>query len=120
MKSKCVTMQPKIEYFAFVLDHNRIHPSPAKVQAILEVRDPQNRSELQSFPGRVNYYRKFIPNMSTLVSPLKQLLSKDTPWCWSPGCKDSFQALKDTLASSSMLAHYSPKLQVQLAVDASP
>ena len=58
--------------------------------------------------------------MSTLVSPLNQLLSKDTPWCWSPECKDSFQALKDTLASSSVLAHYSPKLEVQLAVDASP
>ena len=119
-KSKCVIMQPKIEYFAFVLDRHGIHPSPAKVQAILEVRDPQNRSELQSFLGLVNYYRKFIPNMSTLVSPLNQLLSKDTPWCWSPECKGSFQALKDTLASSSVLAHYSPKLEVQLAVDASP
>ena len=76
--------------------------------------------ELQSFLGLVNYYRKFIPSMPTLVSPLNQLLSKDTPWCWSPECKDSFQALKDTFASSSVLAHYSPKLEVQLAVDASP
>ena len=100
-KSKCVIMQPKIEYFAFVPDRHGIHPSPAKVQAILDVRDPQNRSELQSFLGLVNYYRKFIPNMSTLVSPLNQLLSKDTPWCWSPECKGSFQALKGTLASSA-------------------
>ena len=82
-KSKCVIMQPKIEYFAFVLDRG-IHPSPAKVQAILGVRDPHNRSELQSFLGLVNYYRKFIPNMSTLVSPLNQFLSKDSPSCWSP------------------------------------
>ena len=119
-KSKCVIMQPKIEYFAFVLDRHGIHLSPAKVQAIFEVRDPQNRSELQSFLGLVNYYRKFISNMSTLVSPLNQLLSKDTPWCWIPGCKDPFQALKDTPASSSLLAHSSPKLEVQLAVDASP
>ena len=119
-KSKCVIMQPKIEYFAFVLDRHGIHPSPAKVQAFLDVRDPQNRSELQSFLGLVNNYSKFIPNMSTLVSPLNQLLSKDTPWCWSPECKGSFQALKDTLALSSVLAHYSPKLEAQLAVDASP
>ena len=32
----------------------------------------------------------------------------------------SFQALKDTLASSNVLVHYNPKLEVQLAVDASP
>ena len=113
-------MQPKIEYFAFVLDRRGIHPSSAKAQEILEVRDPQNRRELQSFVDLVNYYRNFIANISTLVSPLNQLLSKDTPWCWSPECKDSFQALKDTIASSSELAHYSPKLEVQLAVDASP
>ena len=31
----------------------------------------------------------------------------------------SFQALKDTLASSNVLVHYNPKLEVQLAVDAS-
>ena len=32
----------------------------------------------------------------------------------------SFQVLKDTLASSNVLVHYNPKLEVQLAVDASP
>ena len=68
--SKCVVMQPNVEYFAFVLDREGIHPSPAKIQAVLEVPEPENRTELQSFLGLVNYHRKFIPNMSTLVSPL--------------------------------------------------
>lgn len=77
--SKCAIMQPKVELFAFVLDRKGIHPSPAKVQAVLEVCEPENRTELHSFLGLVNYYRKFIPNMSTLVSPLNQLLSTDTP-----------------------------------------
>ena len=57
--------------------------------------------------------------MSTLVSPLNQLLSKDTPWCWSKECQVSFQALKNSLASFNVLVHYNPKLEVQLAVDAS-
>ncbi|XP_022799773.1 uncharacterized protein K02A2.6-like [Stylophora pistillata] len=58
--------------------------------------------------------------MSPLISPLNQLLSKDTHWCWSKECQVSFQALKDTLASSNVLVPYNPKLGVQLAVDASP
>ena len=58
--------------------------------------------------------------MSTLASPLNKLLAKDTPWCWSQECAKSFQDLKDTLTSSCVLAHYNPKLEVQLAVDASP
>ena len=119
-KSKCAIMQPQIEYFAFIVDHHGIHPSPAKVKAILEVQEPQNKTELQPFLGLVNYYRKFTPNMSTLASPLNKLLAKDTPWCWSQECAKSFQDLKETLTSSRVLAHYNPKLEVQLAFDASP
>ena len=109
-----------MEYFALVLDREGIPSSPAKVQAVFKVCEPENRTELQSFLGLVNYYRKFIPNMSILVNPLNQLLSKDTPWCWCKECKVSFQALKDTLAWSNLSVHYNPKLEVQLAVDASP
>ena len=61
-KSKCAIMQPQIEYFAFIVDRHGIHPSPAKVKAILEAQEPQNKTELQSFLGLVNYYQKFIPN----------------------------------------------------------
>ena len=113
-------MQPQIEYFAFIVDRHGIHPSPAKVKVIVEVQEPQNKTELQSFLRLVNYYRKFIPNMSTQASPLNKLLAKDSPWCWSQECAKSFQDLKETLRSSLVLAHYNHKLEVQLAVDASP
>ena len=106
-ESRCAIMQPKIEYFAFVVDSEGIHSSPAKVQAILEVPEPQNKGELQSFLGLVNYYRKCIPDMSTLANLMNQLLAKEVPWCWSPECKASFQMLKDTLTSSHVLAQYS-------------
>jgi len=86
-------MQLKNEYFAFIVDRHEIHPSQAKVKAIVEVQEPQNKTEVQSFLGLVNYYRKFIPNMSTLVSPLDKLLAKGTPRCWSQACAKSFKEL---------------------------
>ena len=63
----CVFMKPSVEYFTFVVHRHGIHLSPRKVQAIQEVQEPQNATELKSFLGLVNYYRKFIPDMSTLV-----------------------------------------------------
>ena len=66
-------MKPSVEYFVFVVDGHGIHPSPRKIQAIREVPEPQNATELKSFLGLVNYYRKFIPDMSTLVHPLNLL-----------------------------------------------
>ena len=82
-KSKCVFMKPSVEYFAFVVDRHGIHPSPRKVQAIQEVLEPRNATELKYFLGLVNCYRKFIPDMSTLVHPLNRLLMFDAPWTWT-------------------------------------
>ena len=90
-KSKCVFLQPSVEYFAFVVDRQGIHPSPRKVQAIREVPVPENPTDLKSFLGLVNYYRKFIPDMASVVNPLNRLLSQDVPWTWSDGLSEIFR-----------------------------
>ena len=118
-KSKCVFMKPSVEYFAFVVDRHGIHPSPRKVQAIQVVPVPENPTELKSFLGLVNYYRKFLPDMSTLVNPLNRLLAHDVPWGWTQDCQEAFQMLKEALLNSPLLAHYDPNKPVRLAVDAS-
>ena len=55
-KEKCVFMKPTVEYFAFVVDRDGIHPSPCKVEAIRGVQVSDNPTELKSFLGMVNYY----------------------------------------------------------------
>jgi hypothetical protein len=117
---KCALKQDSVVYFAFIVDAEGIHPSPEKVQAIIEVPEPTNVTELQSFLGLVNYYRKFLPNMSTMCAPLNNLLHKDVPWDWNAECRDAFQHIKDRLTSTEVLTHYDPAKQLVMAVDASP
>ena len=71
-REKCVFMKPSVEYFAFVVDRDGIHPSPRKVQAIQEVPVPENPTDLKSFLGLMNYYRRFVPDMATLTHPLNR------------------------------------------------
>ena len=118
-KPKCVFMKPAVEYFAFVVNRHGIHPSPRKVQEKKKVSEPQNATELKSFLGLVNYYRKFIHDMSTLVHPLNRLLMFDVPWAWTETCQVAFKKLKELLLNSPLLAHYDPNKPVRLAVDAS-
>ena len=118
-RSKCSFMQDEVEYFAFRVNRNGIHPSPKKVEAILELEDPKNKKELQSWLGIVNYYRKFVPNMSTVVQPLTHLLANDVQWVWSQDCVQTCKEVKRLLASSEVLVHYNPSKPVVLAVDAS-
>ena len=118
-REKCVFMKPSVEYFAFVVDRDGIHPSPHKVQAIQEVPVPENPTDLKSFLGLINYYRRFVPDMATLAHPLNHLLVENIPWKWSKQCQEAFVKLKGVLQSAPLLAHNDPKKAVRLAVDSS-
>lgn len=78
-KSKCQFMQDQVDYFAFIVSKEGIKPSPKKLAAINKLEDPKSRKELQIWLGIVNYYRKFVQNMSTISGPLTHLLSQDVP-----------------------------------------
>ena len=67
----------------------------------------------------ISYYSKFLPNMSTVLSPLYRLLQKSTQWCWSDEGNKAFHDSKKLLTSSSLLVHFDPKLKLTLAFDAS-
>jgi len=118
-KSKCTFLQPSMEYLGFLVDRDGIHPTKSKVEAIQNAPRPTTVTELQSFLGCVNYYRKFIPNMSTLCSPLNKLLQKDTKFCWDTACENAYQKLCDILSTSDVLVHYDPEKSMILAADAS-
>ena len=59
-----------VEYLGHVIDKEGIHPVEKKEEAILAVKPPKNIEQLQSYVGIVNYYGKFIPNLSIVATPL--------------------------------------------------
>ena len=93
--------------------------SPPKVLAIQEVPGAQNASELQSLLELVNYYRKFIPDVSSLVHRLLRLLMFDAPWAWTENCQLACKKLKELLLNLLLLAHYDSNKPVRPAVDTS-
>lgn len=93
MSSKCSFDQTKMKFLGHVIEHGRIRMDPAKVQAIQEWQPPTNVSELRSFLGLANYYRKFVIDYSKIALPLTELLKKSKTWDWAGEC----QSAKPTL-----------------------
>ena len=116
---KCCFFQDKVEFLGKVITKEGIATSTKKFEAILKMVPPENLTQVRSFLGIVNHYRKFVPLLADLSDPLNRLLKKDTPWEWSTKCQDSFTKLKETLAPTSVLTHYNPKVQIALTCDAS-
>ena len=119
-KSKCRFFEDQVEYLGYIVDKNGLKKSPQKINAIKNAPVPSNVKQLQSFLGLVNYYRNFVPNASSILAPLYQLLHKNTKWQWASEHDISFDSIKRVLCSDQVLAHFNSNFKIILTVDASP
>ena len=117
--SKCHFLKDSVEYLGHKIDADGLHTTTKKVAAIQQAPKPVNQQQLRSFLGLLQYYGKFIPNLSTMINPLNALLLKNQPWKWTNDCEQAFKEAKLALSSASVLVHYDPKLPLRLAADAS-
>ena len=115
---KCSFAQPSVEYLGHTMSRDGISKG-RKVDAVAKMPPPTNSSTLRSFLGSVQFYGKFIPNLSTQTEPLTRLTRKDTPWKWGAEQQAAFQRLKDVLCTDVVLAHFDPKQRIGISCDAS-
>jgi len=59
-----------------VISQNGIAVNPSKVQVVLLWEQLKNITEIRSFLGLADYYRKFIEGFSKLALPLTKLTRK--------------------------------------------
>ncbi len=116
---KCEFRKKSVKFLGFILSENSIKPDPERVEAILQMTEPTNRTELQSFLGSVNFLSRHIPNRSTALEPLHALLKKDCPFFWGPAQQEAFVETKERLAAAPILAMYDPKRPTIVSSDAS-
>ena len=118
-RDKCLFMRSSVVYLGYLIDADGLHPMPDKVKAILEAPEPTNVTELKSYLGLLNYYGKFLQNVSSILHPLYSLLQKSATWKWSQGQREAFRASKKLMISSQMLVHFDPEKELILSCDAS-
>ena len=115
-KKKSKFFQREIVYCGFRIEAEGLHKMPERVQAVVEVPPPKNISQLRAFLGMVNYYQRFLPNLS---QQLHRLVCMDVKWTWNKECDLAFGKVKRLMASETVLAHFNPRLPVTLSCDAS-
>ncbi|KAJ0172353.1 hypothetical protein K1T71_012326 [Dendrolimus kikuchii] len=118
-RDKCSFFAKQVVYLGHVISKRGVHTCPDKVEAILKTPEPKNVSELRAFLGLINYYNRFMQNSSTVLAPLYNLLKSKIKYRWSIECKNAFTKIKERLASSEVLVHYSPDLPLIVTTDAS-
>ena len=119
-RSKCSFLLPSVEYLGFRITEKGLQPTSEKVKAVQESPAPKDVSQLKSFIGLVNYYGKFLPDLSTVLAPLYRFLQRETEWKWMDKQQKAFEEVKTLLTSDRLLVHYDPDMELILACDALP
>lgn len=119
-KDKCSFFQEEIEFLGHTIKQNKILKSKSKIAAITDLPRPESVDDVRRFLGMVTYYSRFIPNCSTVTTPLRNLLKKNTKFNWNVQCETAFKNLKKEIAFGRVLVPYDPQYPLQLACDASP
>ena len=92
---------------------------PEKVRAVLEMPRPTDVKSLLRFNGTVQYLAKFLPDLSDMAHPLRQLTRKDAEWVWSETREKAWSDIKTAISQSPVLRFYSLQDEVTLQCDAS-
>ena len=108
-----------VKWMGHILSDQGLKADPVRIQAITELPVPTSVPELKRFLGMVGYLSRFLPNMSKVLAPLRQLTQRSVDWYWSELCQQSFGRIKCLLTTAPVLRFYDPRREATVQCDAS-
>ena len=92
-KDKCLFNKSEIVYIGHVISKEGVKPDKEKVEAIVNMPPPTDKKGVERLLGTVNYLAKFIPNMSIINEPIRNLLKSENMFIWEKPQEDAFKAI---------------------------
>jgi len=105
--SKCHLFQQEVEYLGHVVRPGQLPVIQKNIKSLAQALPRRNQTELKSFLGMCNVYRRFIKDYAHIAKPLAKLTSKKLPHVLpslDAAQLPAFEYLKERLTSTSILA----------------
>ena len=103
---KCRFAVREVEYLGHLIKPGRLEIKEANVRCLRETPFPKTKTQLRSFLGTCNVYRRFVPRFAQIAAPLSELTGSETPAELSPPTLDqciAFESLRRALLSPEIL-----------------
>ncbi len=118
-KQKCQFKVQEVKYMGHTVTAQGLKPDDNKIKAIQAMQSPTDKKGLQEILGMVTFLARWVPNLSTVTAPMRQLLEKDVVFEWGEAQDQSFKEVKKLLTCAPVLQYYDVSKPVQLTCDSS-
>ena len=118
-KSKIRFKHKSVKFNGHILTPEGLKPDPEKINAIKEMPAPKDRSEVKRFLGMVTYLSKFLPKLSDVSKPLRELTKEKNQFVWAKQHERSFQQLKELIMKPPTLRYHDVDEEITIETDAS-
>ena len=102
-----------------IISKDGIQLDMAKIKAITELPSPTDKTEMKRLLGMVNFLSPFIPNLSSITSPLRALLKEDAAWVWCHEHTEALNKIKEILGKEPILQFFDSAKKTTIQCDSS-
>ena len=118
-RSKSVFRTTDIPFLGHRITKHGLGPDPQKVEAVLNMPVPEDVQDIQRLVGFVNYLSRYLPSLSDVLEPLRQLTRPEVPWHWTHAQQEALDQVKRLVTAAPVLAYYNPECELSIQCDAS-
>ena len=120
---KCNISKQCVNFLGFQISSTGIAPQPGKIQSIIDFRVPNNTKALRRFIGAITFYQWIIPNLSSTISSLHELVAISSKnkqkYIWTEKHRHAFEETKEKLRSATEMCPPDYHRKFILCTDAS-
>ena len=89
--------------FGFLVSKDGMMIDPEITQDIANISPPSSKKAMQSFLGKINFVRRFVPSFSEMVRPLQNMIKKDAIFKWGSQENQAFNTIKQAITEAPSL-----------------
>ena len=105
-EQKFVLRRHEIVFMGHQISAAGISIDPARIKAIMDMPNRQDLTSARRFLGIVQFLARFVPNMTSIVKPIQDLINPQVVWYWGEEHTRAVQKVKALICEVPVLAHF--------------
>ena len=118
-REKAELRKTEISFLGHLVPSDGLKIDPEKVEAFLKMPKPEYVEGVRRFCVSVSYLPKFLPKLSDVLEPIRQLIRSETEWNWTSTHDKTFETVQKRVNEASTLAFNNPQEKLTIQCEAS-